>query len=340
MKKSWRSRLSCISTVLTLGSVLLSFPASSMAASVTCSTAACLKNALANASPGDVITLAAGVTFNGNFVAAANGTSTGKITLQSASSSNKAELNGGGTGSGYALHVTGDHWVIKDLKVTNAKKGIMLDHANYTLIDGAEVYQIGEEGVHYRDGSSYNTIRNSYVHDIGTVNPQYGEAIYVGSDKGKWGTFNAATNYNTIANNTLGPNVAAEHIDIKEGSTGTLVENNTFDGTGMSGANAADSFIDVKGNNDVIRNNTGYRNGNSSIKDAFQVHQRAAGWGQNASFTNNTVYLDNTTAYVVNAASGTTASASGNTRYPAGNMYNGSVTSGEKTERPSASSSH
>ncbi|XOK63078.1 right-handed parallel beta-helix repeat-containing protein [Paenibacillus elgii] len=329
MKKSWRFRLSFLSSVMLLGSAFLSVPASSKAASVTCSTASCLTNALAQAAPGDVITLAAGVTFNGKFVAAANGTPTGKITLQSASPSNKAELNGGGTGSGYTLHVTGDHWVIKDLKITNAKKGIMLDHANYTLIDGAEVYQIGEEGVHYRDGSSYNTIRNSYLHDIGTVNPSFGEAIYVGSDKGKWGTFNAATNHNTIANNTIGPNVAAEHIDIKEGSTGTLVENNSFDGTGMSGANAADSFIDVKGNNDVIRGNIGYRNGNSKIKDAFQVHQRAAGWGQNASFTNNTVYLDNTTAYVVNAASGTTASASGNTRYPAGNMYTGSITSGK-----------
>ncbi|AJY74838.1 right-handed parallel beta-helix repeat-containing protein [Paenibacillus beijingensis] len=313
-------------SVIMLCSVFISFPASLMKASVTCSTASCLQDQLDNAQPGDVITLPAGISLNGNFVAAANGTSENKITLQSASSSDKATLDGGGTGSGYTLHVTGDYWVIKNLKITNAKKGIVLDHANYTLIDRVEVFNIGEEGVHYRDGSSYNKIANSYIHDLGQINASYGEGIYVGSDIGKWSTFNPATNYNRIVNNTIGPGVPAEHIDIKEGSKGTVIEYNTFNGTGISGANYADSFIDVKGNNDKIRYNTAYRNGNNIIVDAFQVHVRASGWGQNATFTNNTVYLDNTSAYIVNADSGTKAYASGNTRSPAGNMYTGNVT--------------
>ncbi|MFH5186829.1 discoidin domain-containing protein [Paenibacillus sp. TAB 01] len=311
---------------LTLLCTVLFLPQPSLAASVSCSTASCLQTALSNAQPGDTITLAAGTTFTGNFVMAANGTASQPITLQSASASNKAILNGGGTGSGYTLYITGDYWVVKDVKVTNAKKGIMLDNANYTLIDGAEVYNIGEEGVHYRDGSSYNTIQNSSVHDTGKVTADYGEGVYVGSDQGKWGTYIKETNYNKITNVAIGPNVTAEHVDIKEGSSGTLVENCTFNGTGISGANAADSFIDVKGNNDIIRNNTGYRNNNSIIVDAFQVHQRASGWGLNASFTGNTVYLDTAVPYVVTTDANATATVSGNTRSPSGNMYSGNVT--------------
>ncbi|MBO2942374.1 right-handed parallel beta-helix repeat-containing protein [Paenibacillus sp. F411] len=308
-----------------LSLTLFTAPTVSQAASVTCSTASCLTSALANAQPGDVITLAAGVTFTGNFVAAKNGTASAKITIKGASSTNKPILNGGTTSSGYALYITGDHYDIRNVKVTNAKKGIMLDHANYTWMEYVDVYSIGEEGVHYRDGSSNNTIKNSTVSDTGKLNPEYGEGVYVGSDVGKWGSYIKETKNNRISSVTFGPNVRAEHVDIKEGSSGTTVENCTFNGTGIAGANYADSFIDVKGNNDVIKNNVGYRNGNSKIVDAFQVHERVSGWGQNASFTGNTLYLDNATPYVVNADTGATATASNNTRSPSGNMYKGSV---------------
>ncbi|WP_281885130.1 right-handed parallel beta-helix repeat-containing protein [Paenibacillus sp. YYML68] len=303
----------------------IAMPTPSQAASVTCSTSSCLSSALANAQPGDVITLAAGATFTGNFVAAKNGTSSAKITIKGASSTNKPIINGGTTSSGYALYITGDYYDIRNVKVTNAKKGIMLDNANNTWIEFVDVYKIGEEGVHYRDGSSNNTIKNSTVQDTGLLNPEYGEGVYVGSDIGKWGTYKKETNNNRISAVTFGPNVRAEHVDIKEGSSYTTVENCTFNGTGISGANYADSFIDVKGNNDTIKNNVGYRNNNSKIVDAFQVHERASGWGQNAKFTGNTLYLDNSTPYVVNADNGATATASSNTRSPSGNMYKGSV---------------
>jgi hypothetical protein len=299
-------------------------PERSYAATTNCSTASCLTSALASAAAGDTIILASG-TYTGNFVAAANGTSSNPIVIKSASATSKAIINGGGTSSGYALYITGDYVQIKDLKITNAKKGIMQDNANNGLIDGVEVYNIGEEGVHYRDGSSNNTIQNSSVHDTGTLTPDYGEGVYVGSDVGKWGTYNAATDNNKISNVTIGPNVRAESVDIKEGTTGTIVENSTFNGTGISGANYSDSFMDVKGNNSIIRNNTVNRNGNSVIIDAFQVHERSTGWGFNNDFYNNIANMDNSTPYVVNVDGGS-AKACGNTRSPSGNMYVGSVT--------------
>lgn len=314
------------SSLLLMSTVVatIALPTQAGAATVNCSTASCLTTALANAVAGDRIILAAG-TYTGTFVSGVNGTSSSPIIIESASSTNKAILNGGGTSSGYTLHLTGNYTQVKNLKITNAKKGIMIDNANNGLIDGVEVYNIGEEGVHYRDGSSNNIIQNSSVHDTGLVTADYGEGVYVGSDVGKWGTYIKEADNNRITNVTIGPNVTAESIDIKEGTTGTIVENSTFNGTGISGANAADSFMDVKGNNSIIRNNTVNRNGNSIIVDAFQVHERSPGWGFNNDFYNNTANLDSGTPNVV-LVNGGSAKACNNTRTPAGNMYTAGVT--------------
>nr|6KFN_A Chain A, alginate lyase [Paenibacillus sp. FPU-7] len=292
---------------------------------ISCATASCLQSALKNAKPGDDIVLAEGVTFKGSFKAEASGTASQPITIRSAGSVNPAVLSGYSTGGGYSLYVTGDYWNITGLKMTGALKGIMLDHANHVQMDGLEIYDIGDEGVHFRDGSSDNIIRNSHIYNTGLIEAGFGEGIYVGSDKGKWATYNKSADRNVISGVRIGPGVAAEHIDIKEGTVGTIVENSVFNGTGITGANYADSFIDVKGNDAVIRNNIGYRNGNSNIVDAFQVHVQVAGWGQNATFTGNTVYLDQAAPYVVNAVGDATASAAGNQRYPAGNLYQGHV---------------
>lgn len=292
---------------------------------ITVSTASQLTSALSNAKPGDVIVLKPG-TYAGNFTASNNGTSAAKITLKSESATSPAILKGPSITGGYVFYLTGDYWIVQNIKVETGNKGIMLDNANYNVLDGCEVYNIGGEAVHFRDGSSNNTIKNSKVHDTGKgAEPGMGEGIYIGSDNGKWATYAKECDNNKVQNCVIGPNVTGEHIDIKEGTTGTLIENCTFNGTGICGLHYADSFIDAKGNNAIIRYNTGYRNGNSNVVDAFQVHQQLAGWGLNNDFNNNTLYLDNSTPYVVNVASGS-AKASQNTRSPSGNMYKGAVT--------------
>ncbi|SEF53336.1 right-handed parallel beta-helix repeat-containing protein [Paenibacillus sp. UNC499MF] len=290
---------------------------------VSCSTVSCLQSALKNAQPGDRIVLAPG-TYKGTFSSAVNGSKANPITIESRDPANQAVVSGTSAGGGYCLKITGDNWVIRNLKFTNAQKGIILDNSNDTLISGVEVYGIGYEGVHFRDGSSRGILENSYIHDTGTVNKGFGEGVYVGSAEGA--SYNQTVNDTIIRGVRIGPNVTAEHIDIKERTSGTLVENCVFNGTGISGENYADSFIDVKGNNAVIRNNTGSRNGNSIIVDAFQLHQIVAGWGVNNDFSGNTVNLDQSSAYVINASQGTQAKAHGNVRNPSGNMYKGNVT--------------
>ena len=290
---------------------------------ITCNTASCLSKALKSVSPGSSIVLAPG-TYTGSFSSDINGSSGQPIVIRSADSGNPAVLSGTSTSSGYALRVRGDYWEIRNLKFTNAQKGIILDHSNYSLISDVEVYNTGMEGVHFRDGSSYNTIQNSSIHHTGRTSPGYGEGVYVGSAEGAG--YNQETHYNTIRNVGFGPHVTAEHVDIKERTIGTIVENCTFYGEGISGANYADSFIDVKGNDAIIRNNVGYQGNNNVIVDAFQLHEVVTGWGINNQFMNNTVYMDNADAYVIAAYNHSSAQAANTVRSPAGNMYRGNIT--------------
>ncbi|WP_229106397.1 right-handed parallel beta-helix repeat-containing protein [Paenibacillus sp. 1001270B_150601_E10] len=290
---------------------------------LSCSTSSCLSSALKNVTPGKRIVLAPG-TYTGSFSSDVDGTETAPITIQSQDPANPAVLSGYSTGSGFSLRVRGDHWIIRDMIFTNAQKGILLDHSNHTLITDVEVYNIGYEAVHFRDGTSYSTIENSYIHDTGKTGPGFGEGVYVGSANGA--SYDPNTHYNTIRSVVFGPNITAEHIDIKERSIGTLVEYCTFYGEGISGANYADSFIDVKGNDAIIRHNIGYQQGNSIIVDAFQLHEILPGWGINNTFSNNTLYLTDPAVYVIGAYSSTSATATQNTRSPAGNMYKGNVT--------------
>ncbi|MGN0630511.1 MAG: right-handed parallel beta-helix repeat-containing protein [Ruminococcus sp.] len=257
-----------------------------------------LKTALENAAAGDEIVLAEGEYVYSGYAAKgfmfkcqADGTENAPVILRSEDALNPAVLSGTSAQENTVLSVTGDWWEIRDLKVTNAQKGIVADNSNNTKIIGCEVYNTGSEGIHFRDNSSYCTAERCYVHDTGVVSPGYGEAIYIGSAYSTT-SYGHDCHYNTVRECRLGPNVAAEHIDVKEYTIGTLIENCIFDGTGMSGENSSKSFVNIKGNDCILRNNTGYRNGCDKILRAFEQNQVVDGWGQNASVYGNKVYMD------------------------------------------------
>lgn len=93
---------------------------------------------------------------------------------------------------------------------------------------------------------------------VGITRPGYGEGVYIGQDYSKWASPNEPDkcDRNIVRNNRIGP-CGGENIDIKEGSCCGLIEGNTFDGRGMSFVNSDDSWIDVKGSDYLIQNNTG-----------------------------------------------------------------------------------
>ncbi|WP_052675859.1 CBM96 family carbohydrate-binding protein [Paenibacillus sp. IHBB 10380] len=301
-------------------------------------TTSAIQNALKTATPGSVISIAPGI-YTGNrstsgdpggqglFYSDKNGTSSSPIILTSCDPTHPAILKGVNVNNGsYGLHLTGDHWKISHIEITNAQKGIIIDNGNSNLVNNVKVHNIGDEGVHFRDGSSYNTLEYSTIYDTGKYQAGYGEGAYVGSDSSS--NYEHIVTGNVIRHTLFDGGITAEHIDVKEGASGTIIEYCTFNGTGISGENSADSFVDVKGANTIIRYNQGYRNGNVNIVDAFQVrtHGTAYVTGKNNTFDHNTVNLDNSAGYVVFATSATTGTTAQNdSRIGGGRLYSSNV---------------
>lgn len=253
------------------------------------STATELKNALLNAQPGDEIVLADGL-YAGRFVVnpGLSGTATKRIVLRGG---RNAVLDGGSVSTGYVLYLQSDYWTIKGFTITNGLKGIMADRVQYNLIDSVKVFNIGEEAIHLRKFSSHNTVQNAEVSNTGLKTPDYGEGVYIGSANSNWSTYTNGNpdrcDSNTVFNCHIGPGVAAECIDIKEGTTGGIIRGNYFNAQGITGANSADSWIDVKGNHYLIENNTGTNPAGSLLKDGYQVNVAYAGWGNYNEFKSN-----------------------------------------------------
>lgn len=240
--------------------VLFSIIVLSRAVEFHVSTTSDLKNALTRVNPGDSITMADGV-YEGPFRITRSGSATNPITLYG---SKQAYI----VSTGYGIHLQANYWILKRFTVKDCKKGVMLDSAKFNLIDNLAIHHINEEAVHLRYASSDNTIQNCIIKNTGLTNPGIGEGVYIGSSLSHWiNNIPDLSNRNKILKNRFGPYVSAESIDIKEGSESNLVEGNTFDGTGMSGENYADSWVDVKGAKNIIRNNIG----NFSLLDGFQV---------------------------------------------------------------------
>ncbi len=256
---------------------------------VNVTTVAQLKTALLNAKPGDDIVMADGV-YNGKFVIAANVNGTASKPIQLRGSRN-AILDAVNINTGYVLHLQSSYWKLKGFTITNGLKGLVADGSNHSTIDSLFIHHLGEEGIHLRKFSSHNIIQQVTIQDIGLKTPDYGEGVYIGSAKSNWANYSNGLpdkcDSNLVQNNHIGPGITAECIDVKEGTTGGIIRGNYFDATGITGANSADSWIDVKGNYTLIENNKGFNPGGSIFKDGYQVHVAISGWGNFNEFKNN-----------------------------------------------------
>ena len=278
--------------------VFLSFCCTyTIAQTITVSTAAQLQNALNSATAGQTITLADGIySKSGGFIIPANinGTSSNPIVLKG---TQNAIITSGSLSSGYGLGLRGNmYWTLDGFTVYNSAKGIVLDSSHHNTIKNIHVNKIGDEGIHLRSYSSFNSVENCFIDSTGTYSAGFGEAIYIGSAVSNWPTYTKGNpdtcNYNNILNNSFGNHVLAENIDVKEGTTGGRIAYNTFNGTGLNNQNSADSWIDVKGNYYTIECNTGA----NTLTDGFQTHILVSGWGNYNAFSNNTLAV-NATGY-------------------------------------------
>ena len=187
-----------------------------------------MRAALAAARPGTTILLAAG-TYAGKFTVNGQGTAAHPITL---CGSRSAVLDGGSITGGYTLHL--DHanwWRIKGFTVTGGQKGVVADHSDHDLIAGLAVRSVGDEAIHLREDSSYDTVSGNLIRGTGLYKSFYGEGIYIGTAHKNWCRYSGcqpdASDYDRITGNNIA-GTTAENIDIKEGTTGGIISGNSL----------------------------------------------------------------------------------------------------------------
>ncbi|GAA4278325.1 cellulase family glycosylhydrolase [Aquimarina mytili] len=267
---------------------------------VNCNTVDCILNAMRNAKPGDEIVIASGtyvapekVSIGGRaarFLSQKDGTSSEPIIIRGKNPSNPPILKGPDNRyDGYVMRIMGDYWKIEDLILEEGSKGLVFDNANHGIIQNVVIRELGEEGIHLRDGSSNNLVKNCKVYNTGIKKPGIGEGLYVGSDKGQHDEYDRDCNNNTIEGCIVGPNVTAEGVDVKEGTKNTIIRNCTFSAKGISGENSADAFIDLKGAYAFVYNNTFNLDGSTIIKAGVDFLDRGTGYNtgyRNAIFSN------------------------------------------------------
>ncbi len=249
--------------------------------------------AVENAAAGDIICVAAGTyTLTSELASSSNGSPDAPIILRAADSENMPVFCGTSYGQQSVLHISGEYWTVENITISTGEKAVIFDHADYSVLSGCDIGYTGSEAVAIRDGSSYCTVQNCTIHDTGLVSPGYGEGVYIGtSSTSSSSGYNYYCDYNLVDGCTF-YNVTAEHVDVKEYTTGTEIAHCLFYGDGMSGENCAGSFVDIAGRDCYVHDNTGYRDGNVKIVAAFEMHDEVSGWATNARFENNTLYMD------------------------------------------------
>jgi hypothetical protein len=259
-----------------------------------------LRAALTDARAGDVIQLADG-TYAGRFALInKSGTADARIVV---TGSRNAVLDGGDVATGYGFELRNvSHVRLIGFTVTRSQKAVVTDHATFSEVDGLYLHHLGAEAVALRRMSTDNVVRNSLITETGMVSPQYGEGVYIGTWNGNWpGGVADASDRNQVVANTIGPNVRAEHVDIKEGTRGGVVRGNRFDGRGLSGQNFADSWVDAQGNGYVIEDNVGTfaASGGGVFANGFETHILLAGWGCGNTFRRNSSDLGGVGQYAI-----------------------------------------
>lgn len=256
-----------------------------------------------------------------------NGTENSPIVIKKKEKAGVVKLKGFDVNRGAILRISGNHWVIDGLDLSVGQKGLVFDKANNNKVINCRIYKIGNEAIHIRDGSNHTIIDSCKIFDTGNLNAGFGEGIYIGTDRKAWKKYNPSCNNTIVQNCEIGPNVRAEAIDIKEGTQESIIQNNLFNGLGISGHNSANSFISVKGVNNIIRENVFDTKGNSNIEKAIAITYRYTVLsGYKNRIYDNIFNMNSQIGKIVQANLGTTDTyVWNNTRNPKGELYSSNV---------------
>lgn len=196
------------------------------------------------------------------------GTAANPISLRG--SSNAIFASGSGD---YGLHLADASYnQVLGGNFTQNKKGIVLDNSKFCTLRYVSVTHVGQEAIHFRSSSSDCLAEYCTIEGAGEENANYGEGFYIGTHNGNWTQqyFDRSSptqtalgylgnedgidksnrvilRYNKIINTT------GEGLDYKQGVFDCQILSNDFYACGWSGANSADSAIDLKGDNCLIQ---------------------------------------------------------------------------------------
>jgi len=135
---------------------------------------------------------------------------------------------------------------------TNKVWGVYQNMGGNNIYESLEVDHQNQEGIEIHDGPSYNNvIRYNYIHDTGRVRANRGEGIYLGNGD----TVDQIVDNTWVHHNTI-VNVPGEGIEVKAGTSGQIIEFNTITNAGYGGGVGSDVPIQIRGNNNIVRDNT------------------------------------------------------------------------------------
>jgi chitosanase len=259
--------------VVVLTAAWAAYPASAGSRFVQVHDADELAAALKGARAGDTITLADG-RYQGRFTLDADGANGAPITLRG---SRRAIVDGGGSRSGIALHVTGSYWHLGGFTVSSARVGLLADGVHQTNVDGLFLHDIGDEAIGLRDNSTDNVVQNTEIRDTGRHDPGSGAGVVLGRARTEWTRGPDRSDRNKVLHNRIGPGVSADAVVAREGTAGGQVRDNSF--TALGG-----TWVIVTGNDYVVAGNTG----TGAFRSGYVTGTVAAGFGCGNRFQHNT----------------------------------------------------
>lgn len=212
------------------------------------------------------------------------------VTIKALNSSNKPILRGTSYENGYVFYGQNVNGLtLENIEFERGYKGVIVDRSNNVTMDRIKVSEIGQEGVHIRDGSDYFVLRYSEVTNTGLQRADRGEAVYLCNDRKQWNPAYQPSpveedklqncDFAYIHDNVIGPNIGNNGVDVKEGTVGAYIENNTFllswtrsELLNYRPAEHPDTVVHLKGTEGVATGNTfNYANAPSSLVRSISV---------------------------------------------------------------------
>lgn len=204
-----------------------------------------LSSAMSGANPGDCITLASG-TYAAVPANSRSGTAADSIYLRGPKS---AVLTG-------ILGIRGRYWNVSGFTIRGGTYCIEVNGGRSNTFRDLDVSGCGQEGIVLHFKASQNVVEGNWIHDTGKSSRRYGEAVYIGRGGGTDANVDPSDS-NRVKGNQLGPNVTAEHIDVKRGTRGNVIEGNTSDARGIVYESGHVGWVYMSGGiNTVLRGNS------------------------------------------------------------------------------------